>query len=188
MRDIKEILNGILRAVYGREVRQDIHDGIEAGYTIATESRTAAEAAAKSAAESKSGADAAIERADEAVKEAGEAAKRADAAAGTANGVADDLRGRLEAGEFIGPVGPKGDKGDTGATGPQGPQGIQGEKGEKGEKGEQGASGIMVPISGMFSLEGDKDGNLWAYYADGDSAPEFETDENGNIYYITPVA
>lgn len=188
MRDIKEILNGILRAVYGREVRQDIHDGIEAGYTIATESRTAAEAAEKAAAESKSGADAAVEKAGEAITMAGEAAQRADTAAGMANSVAADLSARLEAGEFIGPVGPKGDKGDTGLTGPQGPQGIQGNPGEKGEKGDRGDSGIVVSISGLFSLAGDEAGNLWAYYVDGDDSPEFDVDANGNIYYVISVA
>ena len=46
----------------------------------------------------------------------------------------------------------------------------------------------MVPVSGLFSLAGDEDGNLWAYYADGDTPPEFEVDENGNIYYVTPAA
>ena len=88
-----------------------------------------------------------------------------------------------------GPQGPKGDKGATGANGPQGPQGsqgIQGPKGDKGEKGDKGDSGIVVPISGLFTLSGDNDGNLWAYYADGSTAPKFEVSSNGDIYYITP--
>ena len=79
-----------------------------------------------------------------------------------------------------GATGPQGPKGDTGATGPQGPQGDQGPKGEQGE------SGITVPISGMFTLAGDANGDLWAYYAEGSTPPAFEVDENNNIYYITP--
>ena len=47
---------------------------------------------------------------------------------------------------------------------------------------------MVVPVSGMFTLAGDADGNLWAYYADGSDPPQFETDEDGNIYYITPDA
>ena len=87
-----------------------------------------------------------------------------------------------------GPQGPKGDKGDTGATGPQGIQGVKGDPGPKGEKGDKGDSGITVPINGLYTLSGDSDGNLWCYYADGTTAPKFEVDSNGNIYYITPDA
>lgn len=79
-----------------------------------------------------------------------------------------------------GAVGPKGDKGDTGVRGPKG------DAGEKGEKGDRGDSGIVVPASGFFTLSGDAEGNLWVHYADGGDAPEFETDDGGNIYYITP--
>ena len=89
-------------------------------------------------------------------------ATAAETAANYANNIAQDLIARREAGEF------KGDKGDKGDTGPQ------------------GESGVMVSVSGMFTLAGDEDGNLWAYYAEGSTPPEFETDENGNIYYITP--
>ena len=85
-----------------------------------------------------------------------------------------------------GPQGPQGPKGDTGATGPQGIQGVKGDPGPKGEKGDKGDSGITVPINGLYTLSGDSDGNLWCYYADGTTAPIFEVDSNGNIYYITP--
>ena len=109
----------------------------------------------------------------------------------------DDFKNKLNSGEYTGAQGPKGDKGDkgdpgtngaTGAQGPQGIQGIKGDKGDKGEKGDPGDSGVVVPISGMYTLSGDEDGNLWAYYADNSTAPQFETDTNGNIYYITPDA
>ena len=85
-----------------------------------------------------------------------------------------------------GPQGPKGDTGATGATGPQGIQGVKGDPGPKGEKGDKGDSGVTVPINGLYTLSGDSDGNLWCYYADGTTAPKFEVDSNGNIYYITP--
>lgn len=81
-RTIEEILNGILKAVYGREVRQDIHDGIEMGYTIATESKTAAEQAVKAA-------NAAISEATDAAESANTAAESANGAASAANDAAD---------------------------------------------------------------------------------------------------
>lgn len=90
-----------------------------------------------------------------------------------------------------GAQGVQGIQGETGVAGAQGPQGIRGPRGirgPQGEKGERGDSGIMVPVSGMYALAGDEDGNLYAYYADGDAAPAFETDGNGNIYYVTPDA
>ena len=116
-------------------------------------------------------------------------ATAAETAANLANNIVQDLIARRDAGEF---KGDKGDKGDTGATGPQGPKGDtgatgpQGPQGDQGPKGEQGESGITVPISGMFTLAGDANGDLWAYYAEGSTPPAFEVDENNNIYYITP--
>ncbi len=85
-----------------------------------------------------------------------------------------------------GTVGPQGPQGLPGATGPQGAQGIQGAKGEKGDKGDRGDSGVVTPISGLYALTGDEDGNLYAVYADGDEPPEFETDEEGNVYVVLP--
>ncbi len=72
-------------------------------------------------------------------------------------------------------------------NGPQGAQGIQGPKGDKGDKGDRGDSGITVPVSGIFTLSGDEDGNMWAYYTDGGTPPSFECDtETGDIYFNTP--
>lgn len=109
-----------------------------------------------------------------------------------------------------GPKGDKGDKGDTGDTGEQGPQGPKGATGEKGEKGdtgekgekgdqgpqgiqgerglqgERGESGITVPVNGLFTLSVDNAGDLWVYYADGSTPPEFELDADCNLYYIIP--
>lgn len=56
----------------------------------------------------------------------------------------------------------------------------------KGEKGDRGDSGIVVPVNGLFTLAGDENGDLWVYYNDSTDPPQFETDENGNIYYVTP--
>ena len=103
------------------------------------------------------------------------------------------FRSRGEKGEKgdqgpIGATGATGPKGATGSTGPQGIQGVKGDPGPKGEKGDKGDSGITVPINGLYTLSGDSDGNLWCYYADGTTAPKFEVDSNGNIYYITPDA
>lgn len=118
------------------------------------------------------------------IKEMEEATERAEKAAEEAEDITELIEEKLQNGDFTGATGP---------TGPQGPQGIQGQpgpqgpKGEKGEKGERGDSGVTVPISGLFTLSGDEDGNLWAYYADGSNPPEFEYDEEtGDIYYIIP--
>lgn len=59
--------------------------------------------------------------------------------------------------------------------------------GEKGEKGDKGDAGITVPMSGLFSLGVDGDGNLVASYNDAGTGetPKFEYDrESGNVYYI----
>lgn len=61
-----------------------------------------------------------------------------------------------------------------------------GRDGEKGEKGDAG-SAISVPVSGLFNLGVDSDGNLIASYNDAGTgeAPKFEYDrESGNVYYI----
>ncbi|RGU89870.1 collagen-like protein [Clostridium sp. AF15-17LB] len=96
------------------------------------------------------------------------------AAVEEANFTVRDMVQRRDAGEFDGA------KGDTG---PQGPQGNQGPKGDKGDRGD---SGITVPLSGLFVLSGDEQGNLYAYYTDGSEPPQFETDSEGNIYYTVP--
>ena len=87
-----------------------------------------------------------------------EATKNAEEAAEAAEQIKDTLEQKLQNGDFVG---------------------------EKGEKGDRGDSGITVPISGLFTLSGDEEGNLWAYYADWDNPPQFEHDEETvDIYYI----
>lgn len=46
----------------------------------------------------------------------------------------------------------------------------------------QGPPGVCIDKSGFFSLEGDEDGNLWVVFADGDTPPSFDVEENGDIY------
>ena len=97
-----------------------------------------------------------------------------------------------------GPEGPKGDAGATGPqgetgpagpageTGPQGPQGIQGPPGPQGPKGEPGENGVTTPISGFINFAVDSAGDLYVYYSDGDTPPDFYYDEtDGNLYYET---
>ena len=80
--------------------------------------------------------------------------------------------------------GPQGATGPAGLTGPQGPQGIQGIQGPKGDKGDTGESGILAPVSGMYAMSVDDEGNLWVYYADGGTPPDFYYDEEtGNLYF-----
>lgn len=62
---------------------------------------------------------------------------------------------------------------------------TNGRDGEKGEKGDTGST-ISVPVSGLFNMGVDTDGNLWVYHSDSDKAPDFEYDsESGNLYYVT---
>lgn len=103
--------------------------------------------------------------------------ERVIAATGDTEAMLTLLRTKLERGEFTGPSGPQGPKGEKGDPGPQG---------EQGPKGEPGSGGIVVPTNGMFTLVGDAEGNLWAYYV-GNTPPKFEVDEDGNIYYIIPI-
>lgn len=141
-----------------------------------------------------------------------QAAKESEGSAVEAKAFVDEAMDILESGSLVGPPGiqgPQGEKGEkgeqgvqgprgaTGAqgiqgiqgeVGPQGEQGVRGEKGEKGEKGEPGESGIMVPITGAYTLSVDPDGNLWVYAEEGSSVPEFEYDEaTGNLYQILEV-
>ncbi len=106
---------------------------------------------------------------EDAVRDANEKAGLANDAAARLNNFITNMEEQIAAGYF---------------NGPQGAQGIQGPKGDKGDRGD---SGIMVPASGIFTLSGDADGNLWACYADGDNPPSFEYNQDtGDVYYITP--
>lgn len=62
---------------------------------------------------------------------------------------------------------------------------TNGRDGEKGEKGDTGST-ISVPVSGLFNMGVDSDGNLWVYHSDSDEVPDFEYDSStGNLYYVT---
>lgn len=75
-------------------------------------------------------------------------------------------------------------QGAQGAVGPQGAQGIAGPQGPEGPPGE---SGVTTLTAGWFTLSVDDDGNLWAYYADTETKPPLEyDDETGALYYNVP--
>lgn len=62
---------------------------------------------------------------------------------------------------------------------------TNGRNGEKGEKGDTGST-ISVPVSGLFNMGVDSDGNLWVYHSDSDKVPEFQYDSaSGDLYYVT---
>lgn len=62
---------------------------------------------------------------------------------------------------------------------------TNGRDGEKGEKGDTGST-ISVPVSGLFNMGVDSDGNLWVYHSDSEKVPDFEYDSStGNLYYVT---
>lgn len=96
-RTIEEILNGILKAIYGREVRQDIHDGIEMGYNIATESKTAAQQAVSDAGAAILTANTAAETANSAASSANTAADAANTAAQNAQQLTSQLSDQFQA-------------------------------------------------------------------------------------------
>lgn len=87
---------------------------------------------------------------------------------------------KLEKGELTGPPGPKGPPGKDGEQGPKG------NNGEKGEKGDTGESGVTIPVKGFITLSVDGIGDLYVHYPDNETVPDFELDNNKNIYYITP--
>lgn len=62
---------------------------------------------------------------------------------------------------------------------------TNGRDGEKGDKGDTGNT-ISVPVSGLFNMGVDSDGNLWVYHSDSDEVPKFQYDSStGNLYYLT---
>ena len=118
---------------------------------------------------------------EECQKATGEAKSAAEAV----TKLKEEIQKKLDDGDF---KGEKGDPGPQGEPGGKGDPGDKGEKGDPGEKGDTGESGVIVPVSGFFTLYGDSEGNLWCLYTDGSTGPQFEVDNEGNIYYITPDA
>ena len=98
----------------------------------------------------------------------------------------DEFVKKLASGEYKGERGIQGERGLQGVEGVQGPQGVPGIQGPPGKQGERGDSGIITTINGFYALTGDKDGNLYALCADDDNPPQFETDNEGNVYVILP--
>ena len=98
----------------------------------------------------------------------------------------DEFVKKLASGEYKGERGAQGERGPQGVEGAQGPQGVRGIQGPPGKQGERGDSGIITTINGFYALVGDEDGNLYAICADDDNPPQFETDDEGNVYVILP--
>lgn len=112
--------------------------------------------------------EAALDEAEQAVSIAWSAANEADKAAAAASKMTQTIQTKLDNGAF---TGRKGDKGDPGA------------KGDPGEKGEPGESGISTPISGMYALSVDANGDLWAHYTGSTATPSFEYNSTtGDLY------
>lgn len=45
---------------------------------------------------------------------------------------------------------------------------------------------VSSPVSGLYNMKVDSDGNLWVYHSDSDEVPNFEYDSaTGNLYYVT---
>ena len=70
-----------------------------------------------------------------------DALNRLESTIADAQTLADEIRQKLDNGEFVGAQGAQGEKGEQGVPGERGPQGEPGEKGEPGERGPQGEPG-----------------------------------------------
>ena len=52
--------------------------------------------------------------------------------------------------------------------------------------GDAGESGILVPVTGSYSLSVDANGDLWCTYDEGTAVPVFEYDSTtGDLWVIT---
>lgn len=163
MADISQEVEAFRNAKEGRDVRGSLislAEKVNAEVEENTSDITTAITEANTAADN---ANQKAALANTATGSANTAALNANNAAVSAAATRQDILDRLAAGEF------KGDKGDTGDTGPQ------------------GESGVMVPLSGMFSVSVDSaTGNFYAYYPEEGTPPPLQYDsETGNFYLIT---
>lgn len=142
MAEIKDYLAEIITAVYGRDVRQAIHDAINQCYVDGK-----ADTRVKKAEINDSGR-LILTRYDGTVIDCGVA--RGPQGIQGIQGIQGETGPQGEQGiqgiqGVQGEVGPQGKTGPQGATGPQGEQGIQGVPGEKGETGATGPQGPTGP-------------------------------------------
>ena len=70
-----------------------------------------------------------------------DALNRLESTIADAQTLADEIRQKLDNGEFVGERGPRGEKGEQGIPGERGSQGEKGDKGEPGAQGEKGDKG-----------------------------------------------
>lgn len=142
MAEIKDYLAEIITAVYGRDVRQAIHDAINQCYVDGK-----ADTRVKKAEINDSGR-LILTRYDGTVIDCGVA--RGPQGIQGIQGIQGETGPQGEQGiqgiqGVQGEVGPQGKTGPQGATGPQGEQGVQGVPGEKGETGATGPQGPTGP-------------------------------------------
>ncbi|MBA4687239.1 MAG: hypothetical protein H2184_08795 [Candidatus Galacturonibacter soehngenii] len=179
MASIAKYLNNILSAVYGKDVRQSIHDSIkkineevesnqeaEAERVNAEKNRVTAENEREAATtDALNKIHIAISDSEESTENALQATAEANTATSNMQEIINDMNNKIASDYY------------------RGKQGI------KGDKGDRGDSGIIVPINGMFTLSSDEEGNVYANYTDEESPPIFEVEEiNGEkyVYYIIP--
>ena len=84
-----------------------------------------------------------------------DALNRLESTIADAQTLADEIRQKLDNGEFVGERGPQGEPGEQGKPGERGPQGDKGDKGEPGAQGEKGETGAK----GDKGDKGDKGAN-----------------------------
>lgn len=88
MSKISDLLDSILKAVYGREVRQSIHDSIKQCYTDVTAAKTLADSSVATVQQKITDCDTAASGARSAANTANASASNADASATSANNAA----------------------------------------------------------------------------------------------------
>lgn len=76
-----------------------------------------------------------------------DALNRLESTIADAQALADEIRQKLDNGEFVGERGPQGDKGDKGEPGAQGDKGDKGDKGDNGTDGAPGKDGSDANVT-----------------------------------------
>lgn len=101
-----------------------------------------------------------------------------------AKDIAQSVKNKADAGEFIGPQGPQGPRGPQGEQGSQGPQGPIGPQGPQGIQGQKGDNGTSVNIIGE-PLDSPEDLPLFSTTNEGDAYIVRDEENKYDLYMHT---
>lgn len=193
MANIALLLNNIKKAVYGKDVRQSIHDAIAGMNEESTHAGEVAEILEGKLADGSLVGPKGPQgiqgiKGDKGDRgEQGIQGPKGEKGAQGIQGIQGPKGDRGETGE----QGPKGDKGDIGEQGPIGPMGPQGEigpTGPPGPKGDRGETGTQGPVGpqGEQGIQGDKgtDGTSVSILGEKVSEAELPADASAGDSYL----